>query len=60
MVDGVSGVVLPQAYSCGRKKAKAEGKNSSERKMAGKARQEKILDECCKKGVKVALAFRDQ
>lgn len=60
MVDGVSGVVLPQAYSCGWKKAKAEGKNSSERKMAGKARQEKILDECCKKGVKVALAFRDQ
>lgn len=51
--------MVPQAYSCGWKKARAEGKSSSGKQKAGNDRREQLLTELCKIGVKVALEYRD-
>ena len=56
----VSGVPDPQAYSCGWKQARAAEKSSSEMQKAGEARRKKLLDQLCKEGVEVALAFRQK
>jgi hypothetical protein len=51
--------ITSEAYSCGWKKAKAEGKSAAQRRSAGNARRNNLLAQFCKEGVKAALAFRD-